>query len=60
MENSRGKVKKVRVVRRTEKFYEQQWFWMAIMVIVICLTRSVKVIVCGNNNNAYKNEKDCQ
>ncbi len=33
-------------------FYEKQWFWITIMVIVICLTRgkNTKVIVCGNGN----------
>nr|WP_302598650.1 hypothetical protein [uncultured Cellulosilyticum sp.] len=54
MEDGRHKVKQVSGIRKEKRFYEEQWFWMAITIIVICLTRSVKVIICGNNNNAYK------
>lgn len=50
MENVNRKIKKIRVARREKRFYEEQWFWMAITIIVICLTRGVKIITCGNGN----------
>ena len=56
MENMNHKVKKGRLVRKEKRFYEEQWFWMAITIIVICLTRSVQVIICGNNGNEGRKE----
>ena len=35
---------------RKPAFYEQKWFWMCLVVIIVCLTRPIKIIICGNGN----------
>ncbi|MBP3889275.1 MAG: hypothetical protein J6F30_16745 [Cellulosilyticum sp.] len=49
-------------VQVQKKFYEMPWFWICITVIVMCLTKSKKIIICGNangsghaNGNRYEN-----
>jgi len=31
-------------------FYKQPWFWFFVTIIVMCLTRPIKIIICGNGN----------
>ena len=33
-----------------KKFYEMPWFWICLTIIVVCLTRPKKTIICGNGN----------
>lgn len=35
-----------------KKFYEMPWFWICMTVIVMCLTKSKKIIICGNANGS--------
>ena len=43
-------------------FYEEKWFWFCLVIIVMCLTRPIKVIICGNCNgsgNDSANSNQC-
>ena len=35
-------------------FYEEKWFWFCLVLIVVCLTRPIKVIICGNDIGSNK------
>ncbi|MEG0906066.1 MAG: hypothetical protein RSF87_07530 [Cellulosilyticaceae bacterium] len=49
-------MKKIQPVayQKDEPFYTQYWFWVIIMIIVICLTngKKTKIIICGNGNGS--------
>lgn len=40
-----------------KKFYETPWFWICITVIVMCLTRPFKIVICGNGNGNTLDQK---
>lgn len=35
---------------KNKKFYEMPWFWICLTIIVMCITRPKKTIICGNGN----------
>lgn len=35
---------------KEEKFYKEPWFWICMTIIIFCLTRPYKIVVCGNGN----------
>lgn len=39
---------------KEKRFYEERWFWIIMMIIVICFTRGkkTKVVICGNGNGS--------
>lgn len=39
-------------LQEQKRFYEMPWFWVCITIIVMCLTKSKKIIICGNGNGS--------
>lgn len=37
---------------KEKKFYEMPWFWVCVTIIVVCITRPLKIIICGNCNGS--------
>lgn len=48
----RAKQENKQEVQVQKKFYEMPWFWVCITMIVMCLTKSNKIIICGNANDS--------
>lgn len=38
------------VIIKEKKFYEMPWFWVCVTIIIVCLTRPLKIVICGNGN----------
>lgn len=43
-------LKELKEAMKQAKFYETPWFWICVTVIVMCLTKSHKIVICGNSN----------
>lgn len=37
---------------KEKKFYEMPWFWVCVTIIVVCITRPLKIVICGNGNGS--------